>query len=483
MAEITRSALAVKFQKGTQAKYNALTSKDPNTFYYITDSGAEQLYLGSTRLANGRDVTDALQRIATNAGDIETLSNKLNALTADGSGSVQDMIKSAIAEVNNTIGNLNDLTTDAKGTLVAAINEAEADAQAALDNSKVTLTTNGSPEDNSLSAIYTIKQGGQSVGTINIPKDLMVKSGKVVQNPSGQTAGTYIELTLNNSAEDKIYVNVGTLVDIYTAAASATQVQVAVNSSTREISATLVDGGVSTAKLAANAVTAAKVATGTLTATQMNSDINASLGLANSSVQDIKSGTANGTIKFKVGSQTTYTDVSVTGLGTAAYKTTDYFDNQISTAKSDLNTSIANVDAKATQNATDISSLTGVVSENKTTAATAAANAQSNAVAAAKAYTEEYAATKAQGALADTALQAANIVTGSANGTIAVKGTDVKVKGLGSAAYTDTTAYDAAGAANTALTTAKKYSDDNLTSAKSYTDTLFNEYLVWGEIA
>lgn len=50
-------------------------------------------------------------------------------------------------------------------------------------------------------------------------------------------------------------------------------------------------------------------------------------------------------------------------------------------------------------------------------------------------------------ALAETALQAENIATGSANGTISVKGNDVAVKGLGSAAYTDSTAYDAAGAA------------------------------------
>lgn len=50
-------------------------------------------------------------------------------------------------------------------------------------------------------------------------------------------------------------------------------------------------------------------------------------------------------------------------------------------------------------------------------------------------------ATAAQGALADTALQKANIATGATRGTIAVKGTDVAVKGLGSAAYTASTAY------------------------------------------
>lgn len=45
------------------------------------------------------------------------------------------------------------------------------------------------------------------------------------------------------------------------------------------------------------------------------------------------------------------------------------------------------------------------------------------------------------------ALQASDIVTGTANGTIAVKGTDVSVKGLGSAAFTEADAYDVKGAA------------------------------------
>lgn len=44
-------------------------------------------------------------------------------------------------------------------------------------------------------------------------------------------------------------------------------------------------------------------------------------------------------------------------------------------------------------------------------------------------------ATAAQGAKADSALQKADITTGTTNGTIAVKGTDVKVYGLGDAAY------------------------------------------------
>ena len=54
-------------------------------------------------------------------------------------------------------------------------------------------------------------------------------------------------------------------------------------------------------------------------------------------------------------------------------------------------------------------------------------------------------ATAAQGALADSALQKADITSGSANGTIAVEGTDVAVTGLGSAAFTEASAYATAG--------------------------------------
>ena len=70
--------------------------------------------------------------------------------------------------------------------------------------------------------------------------------------------------------------------------------------------------------------------------------------------------------------------------------------------------------------------------------------------------------TKASLALANSALQASGITTGNANGTIAVNGNDVAVKGLGSAAYTDATAYDVNGAAASALTDANEYTDEKI---------------------
>ena len=65
-------------------------------------------------------------------------------------------------------------------------------------------------------AIYHLTKDGTNTGAaINIPKDLFVKEGKVVDNPSGQPAGKYIELTLQNQA-NPIYINVADLVDAYT---------------------------------------------------------------------------------------------------------------------------------------------------------------------------------------------------------------------------------------------------------------------------
>ncbi|MBQ8255521.1 MAG: hypothetical protein IJY99_00960 [Alphaproteobacteria bacterium] len=88
-----------------------------------------------------------------------------------------------------------------------------------------------------------------------------------------------------------------------------------------------------------------------------------------------------------------------------------------------------------------------------------------SALADAKAYADGLAvnyATADQGALAASALQKADITVGATNGTISVDGTDVAVTGLGSAAFTESTAYDATGSAAQALADAKDYTDDEI---------------------
>ena len=84
-----------------------------------------------------------------------------------------------------------------------------------------------------------------------------------------------------------------------------------------------------------------------------------------------------------------------------------------------------------------------------TAAATDATTKANKAVADAKEYADNLApnyATAVQGTKADSAVQKADVETGSVNGTIAVQGTDVAVKGLGSAAFTPSSDYEKAGA-------------------------------------
>lgn len=124
-------------------------------------------------------------------------------------------------------------------------------------------------------AVYHLTKGGEPVGaSINIPKDMVVKSGAVVTNPEGQKAGTYIVLTLANATEDKIYIPVDSLIE-YVTSGSATDDMVVVNvSGDHKVTATITDGKVTKAKLDEN--------------------VQASLGLADTAVQSGEGVSAEG---------------------------------------------------------------------------------------------------------------------------------------------------------------------------------------------
>lgn len=162
-------------------------------------------------------------------------------------------------------------------------------------------------------AIYHLTKDGVNTGVaINIPKHMIVKSGTVEVNPEGQTAGTYLVLTLANETEDKVYINASSLIEYMTSGSTESDMVVVAVSGDHKITATITDGSITKAKLEAGVQT--------------------SLNKADSALQktDIISGSANGTIS--VGGS----DVEVKGLGTAAYK-----------AVSDFDTAGAAADAKA----------------------------------------------------------------------------------------------------------------------------------------
>lgn len=199
---------------------------------------------------------------------------------------VQELADGQVKTNKENIGTMDNLETSSKSDLVTAINEVRNAVSAGGTAAAITMTEATTGLGEGILKAYTLKQGDNTVGTINIPKDMVVQSGEVVVNPDGQTDGTYIKLTLANATNDVIYVNVGTLVDIYKAKASAAQVQLVVDSATREISASIVAGSVTATELAADAVVTAKIADGNVTKAKLSTEVQASLDKADAAAQD-----------------------------------------------------------------------------------------------------------------------------------------------------------------------------------------------------
>ena len=104
-----------------------------------------------------------------------------------------------------------------------------------------------------MSASYSLTKDGVNVGTvINIPKDMVVKSGSVVVNPQGQSAGTYIELVLANAAEDKLYVKVDDLIEYVTSGSQVGDSIVIHIDENHQVTASITDGTIVESKLSAS---------------------------------------------------------------------------------------------------------------------------------------------------------------------------------------------------------------------------------------
>ena len=96
---------------------------------------------------------------------------------------------------------------------------------------------------------YVFSQKGSEVVTIDIPKDMVVESGEVVENPAGHTAGTYLVLTLANATSDKVYINVGDLIEYVTGAEASDGIITTAVDSNHVLTATIGDGKITKAKL------------------------------------------------------------------------------------------------------------------------------------------------------------------------------------------------------------------------------------------
>ena len=165
--------------------------------------------------------------------------------------------------------------TDTEPTVKVAISAAAGNALA-LDTDGLKVTIPAAAEYSIVkdanavdgyAATYRLTKGGENVGAaINIPKDMVVKTGSVEINPEGKATGTYLVLVLANATEDKVYIPVNSLIEYVTSGSSAEDmVVIAVDDITHKVTATITDG--------------------TITKEKLHADVQTSLNKANSAIQ------------------------------------------------------------------------------------------------------------------------------------------------------------------------------------------------------
>ena len=204
-----------------------------------------------------------------------------------------------------------------------------AEPNAAQTNYAVTVTKT---TPSGMAARYTISQAATGLSAqIDIPKDMVVQSGAVqtvaansVSDGNGGylAAGTYLVLTLANATSDKVYINVGSLIEYVTSGSGTNDaIQIAVNASTHKVTASVKSGSI-TNDMLAGSIAYSKLA-GSIPKSKLDSGVQTSLGKADTALQShqtvvLESGTNNGTLKITVNGTAT-DNIPVKGLKAGAF--------------------------------------------------------------------------------------------------------------------------------------------------------------------
>lgn len=416
----------VKFVAATLAGYQGLENKDANTLYFVQEE--QRIYKGDTPYSGG--IYEKVSTLPTQ-GKINTLyivgDNGDNVAYWDGTKYIQVVKPTTVAAdlsaltqrvttAESNISAADEKLTVIQGEGEGSIKKAAADAkQAAIDAAAADATTKANKALTDAKADATAKA------------DQALKDAKADTTAQVGAAKTELQANIDKKADKATTLAGYGITDAYTSGQTDTKIAEAVANAhhlKREIVDTLPD--VATA----NEDTIYMVPdAGDTGAAGSNKSVYTEYMLVNGAFERI--GTSD------VDLSNYFTKEEVTGA--------------IGTAKTEAATD-ATTKADAAQAA----------------AITEAGKKADKALEDAKAYSDGLAknyATAAQGAKADSAVQAADVVSGTANGTISVKGTDVAVKGLGSAAYASTGDFDASGAATSALSSAKTYADTKKSEA------------------
>ena len=109
------------------------------------------------------------------------------------------------------------------------------------------------PASSTYAQVYEFKQLGKTIGTINIPKDMVVQSGTVETKTEAGAwgeAGTYLHLVLANAENSSIYINVGDLIEYVSAGSGENDaIQISI-SADHKVSASVKNGSITLAMLA-----------------------------------------------------------------------------------------------------------------------------------------------------------------------------------------------------------------------------------------
>lgn len=298
---------------------------------------------GENQTAIGKyNLEDASNKYAFIIGN-GTSSTRKNAFTVDWSGNVESDGKKLATEeyVNTNGGKINSISVNGS-------------AQEIIDkNVNITIPeqidytvtiTESTPEG--FAKVYNIKQTSTGLNaTINIPKDMVVSSGKVeTYTLSGEwgLAGTYLVLTLANATSDKVYINVGNLIEYVTSGSTADdQIQINIDNE-HKVTATLKDGSITKTQLDSSvqtslgkADTAIQTVDSALSSTSQNPVQNKVINtaLANkANASDLTSHTGNTTVHITADERNTWNNAS-TALGSKASSDLSNVDNEIFKAK------------------------------------------------------------------------------------------------------------------------------------------------------
>ena len=197
--------------------------------------------------------TDAQSAVNALSGKVGTVPEKQTviSLIADAKKAGTDA-QASVEALNTRVG-----VIPSGSSATTVIDYVDKKIEAIPEQTDYSLTINN-PASSDYAQVYEFKQLGHTIGTINIPKDMVVQSGTVeTKTTSGAwgEAGTYLHLVLSNANNSSIYINVGDLIEYVTAGSGENDaIQISI-SADHKVSASVKNGSITLAMLASGVQT------------------------------------------------------------------------------------------------------------------------------------------------------------------------------------------------------------------------------------